>query len=89
MNIEEAKAFLEANGYSVIKKNPLPKLLPCVCGCKRRTEVMVGITRGDAGRVWGTMYRCERCGFEGGFGKTNRDAREEWNNAVIDAKVVE
>lgn len=78
MNIEEAKAFLEANGYFVRKKkSPVPKFLPCVCGHNRRVEWYVLSRCGN-----GYEYECTHCGFKGGVGKTRLEAREKWNETV-------
>lgn len=72
---EDLEKMADALGYKLVKKQlPLPKLLSCKCGCKRRMEWF-------APRQ-GSFYRCASCGFESKPGKTKREQRENWNAAV-------
>lgn len=80
--IEEAIKLLKANGYNVIKRKPYVKLMPCVCGCKKPEE-WYKTGNGDTG----PFYRCPNCKLEGGIGRSNRESREKWNEAVEKAMV--
>lgn len=75
MSVDELKAEAKRHGYALIKRNPLPKKLPCVCGRKLLEEWYVVSRKG-----W--MYKCPVCGRMADMGKTEREARELWNEAV-------
>lgn len=81
MNDEkEAVSLLKSLGYTVFKPKPVPKMKPCVCGCKRRHHVFVVSPSEEAG----DCYKCQNCGLRS---KPIRDAsRREmviaWNEAV-------
>lgn len=74
MTLEELKTEAKRQGYGLIKKNPLPKKLPCVCGRKLLEEWWV-MRKGWA-------YKCPECGRMADAGETEREARELWNEAV-------
>ena len=57
-----------------VKPGP-EKLLPCICGCKRR-ERRYGIK--DENRI---IIKCRKCEFKAA-GKNEADARRKWNEAV-------
>lgn len=57
-----------------VKPGP-EKLLPCICGCKRR-EHWYGTN--DENRI---ILKCRKCGFKAA-GKNEADARRKWNEAV-------
>lgn len=77
--IDKAIALLKANGYSVTKRKPYERLIPCVCGHERRA-------------FWwtpeGSFFQCHKCDFKGGKGKGEREARSKWNEAVREARKV-
>lgn len=73
--IEEAIALLRSNGYDVTKRKPYERLKPCVCGHNRRNYAWL-IGSG------GSVYECKKCGFRGGVGSSEKDARRKWNEAV-------
>jgi len=75
MTLDELKAEAKRQGYKLIKDNPMPKMLPCVCGSKHRTQW----SRAD-----GWYYECDGCGRKAKPGKTERKARENWNRMVND-----
>ena len=71
MTLEELKEEAKAKGYKLIKASPYIKLLPCKCGRKRLDQWFV--TDG------GTFFRCPNCGTRAPEGKTEREARKNWN----------
>ena len=76
MTLDELKAEAKRQGYKLIKDNPVPKMLPCVCGANRRAE-------------WTNIrgkycYECMKCGRTSSWGDTRREARENWNRMVSD-----
>lgn len=74
LSIEELKKMADELGYKLVKKQqPLPKLLPCKCGCTRR-EIWLTVS--------GKSYHCPQCGLAGQPGTTQREQRENWNAAV-------
>lgn len=82
---KEAVALLKSLGYTVFRPKPVPKMKPCVCGCKRRYHVLVFGPPEDAG----DCYECQNCGLRS---KPIRDAsRREmvlaWNEAVKEAEL--
>ncbi|MBQ2099491.1 MAG: hypothetical protein II477_00305, partial [Lachnospiraceae bacterium] len=75
MTLDELKAEAKRQGYKLIKDNPMPKLIPCICGSKRRI-------------MWhyadGWYFECDKCGRTAYPGRTERKARENWNRMVND-----
>lgn len=74
MTFEELKVEAEAQGYKLIKKQEPVRFLPCICGNNRRT-----LWYGSDGKVG---YDCNKCGFEGNPGKSQREAKIGWNEAI-------
>lgn len=73
MTLEELKAEAKKQGYKLIKIQTREKLLPCTCGCNRRTH-------------WGNIngevsLHCERC-FKAARGKSEAEARRNWNEMI-------
>lgn len=86
--IEKAISFLKANGYSVIKKKKSTvKLSPCLCGRGRGLIYLSSTIISNGSKILGKYrsYICE-CGFEGGLGKTEQEARILWNESIEKAK---
>ena len=76
MTVEELRKEAKAMGYNIIRIAPKEKLLPCVCGCKRREHW----TRFMEGEVY-TVLRCEKCDREA-MGRTDREVRHNWNEMI-------
>ena len=72
MTIEELRKEAAALGYRLVKKEPLPEMRPCSCGCKSVSE-----WKGPGYKY----YKCIRCGHKGGRAKTPRKMIEAWNNS--------
>lgn len=77
MKLEELKAEAEKHGYTLTKKREYIRLKPCVCGHNRRHRWLTYIMG-----ISGYRYTCEKCGFEGGIGSSERAARIAWNEAI-------
>ena len=73
MTLDELKVEAEKLGYTLIKKSPNIKMLPCTCGCKRRTEWF------SKGQIF---YSCERCGKKSPLSNTERGAKRAWNEMI-------
>lgn len=73
MTLDELKAEAEKLGYALIKKSESIKMLPCTCGCKRRTE---WFCKGQ------TFYSCNRCGKKSSRSNTVRGAKRAWNEMI-------
>ena len=74
MTIEELKSEAKKLGYKLIKDTRPPKLLPCICGCKRRNQwydSAFGVT----------ILSCERCWLTAS-GKNRTEAIIAWNSLV-------
>lgn len=84
MELEELKAEAEKLGYTIVKKREYIRLKPCVCGHNRRSRWVVCGTGFS-----GYQYACNKCGFKGGTGSSERAARIAWNEAVEEAGDVE
>ena len=74
MTVDELKAEAKAQGYYLVKAQPLEKLLPCVCGCRYRER-----WSGTHDRK--IIFVCHKCGLEAS-GRTEREARRNWNDLV-------
>ena len=81
MDDMEFKAEAKRRGYNVIKIPEKVKLLPCVCG-RKKLECWCSV---DAG-VGYELYVCPNCDLEAPKGKTNRQAKLNWN-AMIEEKM--
>lgn len=75
MTVEELKKIANEMGYNIIKKQEYIKLLPCKCGCNSR-EHWYGVKKDDA-----YILKCRNCGAKA-KGKTEREARLNWNQMV-------
>ena len=75
MTVEELKKIANEMGYNIIKKQEYIKLLPCKCGCNRRSH-WGGFNEHNA-----VILVCENCGARA-QGKTEREARINWNRMV-------
>ena len=71
---EEFKAEAKRRGYNLIKIPEKVKLLPCVCGNDKhhRVFIMSGLQ----------YYSCRKCGLVAEDGKTERQARLNWNTMI-------
>lgn len=80
MTLEELKIEAKKHGYHLVKDNVTVKLLSCpVCGSKRTIERI-------SMKSEGYRRECSKCGFNAGgsWRKTKKEARESWNEAVLD-----
>lgn len=79
MTFEELKAEADRQGYVLIKKpDPMPKLMPCVCGRKR-----IGLWNRWVDNVGMFKYRCPRCDKQSEvWAKSVREARSIWNDMI-------
>lgn len=75
MTLEELKIEANKLGYKLIKNNPMPKLKPCVCGCKQRTEW-------SCHNPDGVRLECVKCGLSTPVVKTRREAINSWNDLI-------
>ena len=73
MTLDELKVEAEKLGYTLIKKSESVKMLPCTCGCKRRTEWF------GKGQIF---YSCNGCGKKSPPAKTERGAKRAWNEMI-------
>lgn len=71
---EEFKAEAKRRGYNLIKIPEPVKLLPCVCGNDKhhRVFIMSGLQ----------YYSCQKCGLVAEDGKTERQAKLNWNKMI-------
>lgn len=77
IQLEDLKRLADELGYSLVKKQPpMPKLLPCKCGCRR---ILEGVCFGDKK---GFVRFCYKCDLHAKIGKTKREARENWNRMI-------
>ena len=82
MTLEELKKEAGKYGYRLVpKKKKLERLLPCLCGCKRREHWY-----GSGNRKY--ILFCQRCGIEAS-GRTEREAYKAWNDMVRGANDTE
>jgi len=76
MTYEELKAEATRQGYNLIKKPE--RLLPCVCGNKRREH----ISRYDRDLLkWVRILRCSKCGLSVEC-NTEKEAISVWNKMI-------
>ena len=77
MTVEELKAEAKKLGYKIIPVSESIKLLPCVCGCKRRTHWWT---------VKGMFYQCNQCGLKAPIGENETEAKKLWNKMIEENK---
>lgn len=78
MNLEELKAEAAKLGYNLVKKQPYIKLSHCTCGEKKPSELFYYTEENGEMR----FYKCDNCGLSALPAKTDRQARENWNQLV-------
>ena len=76
MTLEELKIEANKLGYNLIKKNPKPKILPCICGCRRRRHLYIG-----SDNIYNRALVCKRCGRRV-EGIDDRDVINNWNKEI-------
>lgn len=79
MTLEELKKAADELGYSLIKKEPYERFLPCTCGCNKRSHWVIW---DDSDSKYRYYYECYNCGKEGPRGKSPTDARRLWNTMI-------
>ena len=80
MTLEELKIEAKKHGYHLVKDSTTVKMLPCpVCNSKRTIE-WISTT------ALGYRRECYNCKFNrnGDWRKTKKEARESWNEAVLE-----
>ena len=78
MDLEELKAEAAKLGYNLVKKQPYIKLSRCTCGENKPSEWFYYTEENKVMRI----YKCDNCGLSALPAKTNRQARENWNQLV-------
>lgn len=76
MTVEELRREAKALGYNIIRNPAHEKLLPCVCGCKRRSHWY--------GHIKGTdviTLRCKGCD-RSASGRNEEEVRRNWNKLI-------
>lgn len=76
MTFEELKAEANAQGYNLIKRKNKEKLLPCTCGCKKRTHY--SCWNGDGHSI---RLVCYKCGKKAS-GDNEIEAAHNWNEMI-------
>lgn len=83
VSLEDLRAAAEEMGYLLVKKKqPMPKLLPCVCGEKRKPEEWTNCSVSG-----GKFYRCPKCRLRGAVGASRSERIKNWNAAVLAASM--
>lgn len=81
MTLEELKAEAKAQGYKLIKDNPRPKLLRCVCGSNHRGWWTRKKENGSFGEYeW--QLECKKCGKRSEWADSERGVIEKWNEMI-------
>ena len=76
MDAEELRTLAKSMGYNIIPIKKREKLLPCVCGCKRRSHWNTYVS--------GVLYhvlRCNKCDREAS-GRSEAEAIHNWNEMI-------
>ena len=76
MTVEELKSEAKKLGYRITPIRKYIKLLPCTCGRKQ----LGGWWWDSENHVY--FYKCPICDMEGPPGKTDREARKNWNTMI-------
>ena len=76
MDVEELRILAKSMGYNIIPIKKYEKLLPCVCGCNRRSHWDT-VVRG----IYRKTLRCENCEREAS-GRTEAEVRHNWNEMI-------
>lgn len=79
MTVEELKLEAAKLGYNIIKKVENIKFSPCTCGYNKRDLWWDGKDNM-------CFYKCKRCEFRGYKGKTQNEAKRNWNKAIDEAR---
>lgn len=79
MTYQELKVEADKLGYNLVKKQKSIKLLPCICGSKRRSMWITTIR--DTREVQ-RILACAKCGMKAPPGNTVQEAKENWNKMI-------
>ena len=75
-SIEDLKAVANKYGYNLIKKQKTERLLPCICGCTKRSHYYIT----KPGLRKGRGLVCKKCGLTAeGEAST---VRKNWNDMI-------
>lgn len=76
MTLEELKVEAKKQGCRLVKIPKKIVMLPCpVCGAKRTEQWF---------NAFGTFRKCCDCDFRGDSARTDRKAKNKWNEAVTE-----
>lgn len=84
LSVDEIKFLAKQNGFHLATIQPRIKVSPCICGNTTRKWY-------DPVSCWTHMhtnmkqFKCGKCDFEGGWAKTEKQAKKLWNEAVAEA----
>jgi len=73
--IERLRLEAKKLGCYIVVPPPYVKLIPCICGCTRRS------TWHDANKNM-EYFECKKCGYRNKGGKTNMLNRISWNEEM-------
>lgn len=76
MDVEELKELAKSMGYNIIPIKKREKLLPCICGCNRRSHWETYVKG-----IHYKILRCEQCD-RAASGRTNVEVIHNWNEMI-------
>ena len=76
MDVDELRVLAKSMGYNIIPIKKREKLLPCTCGCNRRTHWET-LVKG----IYYKTLRCCNCDKEAS-GITEAEAIHNWNTMI-------
>lgn len=79
MTLEELKLEADKLCYKLVKKQKSIKLLPCICGSKRRS---MWITTAGGTKGVQRILVCDKCGMKAPPGNTIQEAKENRNKII-------
>lgn len=83
LSYEELKKEAAEQGYRLVKIQHYFPLLKCICGCsKRNLDEWIDIGNSTY------FYQCNNCGYKAPAAKTLKQAKENWNIAIMTIKNV-
>lgn len=85
MTYEELKIEADKLGYTLVKFKKAEKLLPCICGCNRRSTYYGSVYYADEDKYGERVtLECMRCGRKALSGKNRVEAVANWNKMIRD-----
>lgn len=87
LSLDDIKFLAKEKGFNLATIRPKVKLSPCICGNTNRSwYTKIGLWHHATTGL--CQFKCDKCGFEGGWAKRESQAKKLWNESVAKATTI-